>query len=273
MIAATDEVFAANRVRARIALAVEAQGGRTRAARLHEEGALRIRFPNATGDALEGVIVNTAGGIAGGDRHAFALSVGAGASALITTAAAEKVYRALGPAAEIAARFTVAAGGQLTWLPQETILFDRARLERTIEIDIEDGSRALIAESLMFGRAAMGEAVENGRVLDRWRVRRAGRLVYADTLRLDGAIARRLAETAVARGGAALATVLLAPGGDDDVAALRNAAESLTGEAGVSAWNGVCVARLCAPDGAGLRADMAVLLSALGMALPRIWLN
>ncbi len=270
---ANDEVFAANRVRTHVAISVGAFAGRSRAARVHEEGALRVRFPNATGAALEGVIVNTAGGIAGGDRFSFDLSVGADANVMVTTAAAEKVYRSLGPVSEIDVRLSVAAGGRLVWLPQETILFDRARLERTIEVDLAEGAQTLIAESLVFGRAAMGEAVETGRVLDHWRVRRAGRLVYADTLRLDGAIARKLADPAVARGGAALATILIAPGREEQTTALRAACENLTGEAGVSAWNGICVARLCAPDGAGLRADMAVLLSALGTPLPRLWLN
>jgi urease accessory protein len=271
--AAITDSFAANRVRTRIALSVAASAGRSRVARVHEEGSLRVRFPNPTGAALEGVIVNTAGGVAGGDRYDFDLSVGAGAAMAITTAAAEKVYRSLGPVSRLEVKLAAEAGASLAWLPQETILFDRASVERSIEVDLAEGSRAVIAESIVFGRTAMGEAVESGRIVDRWRVRFGGRLVYADTLRLEGAIARKLGLTAVARGGRAIATVLAAPGGEREVETVRSLAERFAGEVGISSWNGLCVARLCAPDSAVLRADMTMLLSALGTGVPRLWLN
>ena len=139
--------------------------------------------------ALEAMIVNTAGGIAGGDRHDLDIRVEGGRGASVTTAAAEKVYRALGPDAEIAVKLSVGADGRLNWLPQETILFDRARLKRRIEVELARGASLVMAEAVVFGRAAMGEAVEQGTFTDRWRVRRDGRLLFAETMRLDGAIA------------------------------------------------------------------------------------
>ncbi len=108
----------------------------------------------------------------------------------------------------------------------------------------------------MFGRAAMGEAMREGFFADRWRVRRAGKLIFADSARLDGAIAAKLAAPAVAAGGIAIATVLVAPGGDGELAAVRALGEQFTGEVGISAWNGIAVARLCAKDGAALRHDL-----------------
>jgi urease accessory protein len=269
---ALNSTFAANRAAGRIALEVAAQDGVTRRRRVYEDGPLRVRFPNGDEDRLEAVMVNTAGGIAGGDRHDFELRVGEDASLTVTTAAAEKVYRTLGPDAEIAVQLDVAARGQLCWLPQETILFDRARLARRIEVDLADGASLLMAEAVVFGRSAMNETVEQGLFTDRWRIRRDGRLVFAETVRLDGAIAEKLKEPAVAGGGVAIATVLAVPG-DDTPAGRVRALDDFCGEVGVSAWNGLAVVRLCAKDGAALRRDLIAVLRALGAPLPRLWLQ
>ena len=130
------QTFAANRATGHIALAVAAAGGVTRRARVHEDGSLRVRFPNAAGDALEAVIVNTGGGMTGGDRFSIDIEVGEGARLVAGTAAAEKIYRSTGPDAVMDVALSVAAGGRLAWLPQETILFDRARLSRRIDVDL-----------------------------------------------------------------------------------------------------------------------------------------
>lgn len=219
------------------------------------------------------MLVNTAGGIAGGDRFAVELELAAGARLTVTTAAAEKIYRSLGPDAAIEVTAHIADGAELAWLPQETILFDRARLKRKVEIALAPGATLLFAETVVFGRTAMGETVTAGSLVNRWRVRRGGKLIFAENLHLDGAIALRLAEAAVANGRAALGTVLMVPGDDALVAAARNAASRLRGEFGISCWDGFALARLAAADGADLRHDLAVVLSALGRSPPRPWLN
>jgi len=274
---ATARIFAGNRATGRIGLTVAARDGRSHRNAVHEDGSLRVRFPNVEAGALEAVIVNTGGGMTGGDRFAIDIALGEGAHLVAGTAAAEKIYRSNGPDAEMSLRLTVAAGAHLAWLPQESILFDRARLSRTIDIDVAGGASLLVAEAVVFGRAAMGEAMNEGLLADRWRVRRAGRLVYADSLRLDGAIADRLGQAAVTKGGIAIATVLIAPADDsqlpqklEDVRALG---DHFGGEVGISAWNGIAVARLCASDGAALRHDLIALLAALGASVPRLWLN
>ena len=264
-------IFDANRATGRIALSVRAEGGRTRRSKVHEAGSLRVRFPNVTTDALEAVIVNTGGGMTGGDRFSIAIEVGEGARLVAGTAAAEKIYRSNGPNTEMTVTLSVAAGGHLAWLPQETILFDQARLSRHIDIDFAENASLIMVEAVLFGRAAMGEAVVQGFVADRWRLRRGGRLVFADSLRLDGAIADTLGQCAATNGGIALATVLIAPGGDDQLAAVRALEEQFVGEVGISAWNGIAVARLCAKDGAGLRRDLIAVLAALGTTVPRLW--
>jgi urease accessory protein len=272
---AQSEIFAANRALGRIALSVAAAADGSRRERVHEAGALRVRFPNVTRkDTLDAVIVNTAGGMTGGDRFDIDVAVGAGARLTVTTAAAEKIYRSLGPDTRISIKLDVGAGAALAWLPQETILFDRVRLRRSIEVDLAPGASVLLAEGVVFGRSAMGETVTHGHFFDRWRVRVGGALVFAESLHLDGAIAQRLAERAVAGNGVAVASVLKLPGDDKAVAAVRALEKDFAGEVGVSAWNGLAVARLVAPDGAALHHDLIGVLTALGdTPLPRLWLN
>jgi urease accessory protein len=265
--------FTANRATGHIGLTVAAHHGVTRRARVDEHGSLRVRFPNATPDALEAVIVNTGGGMTGGDRFTVDMAVGEGASLVAGTAAAEKVYRSTGPDTDMDVRLKLDAGARLAWLPQETILFDHARLNRRIDIDLAESASLIVAEAVVFGRAAMGEILAEGSFTDRWRVRRAGKLIYADTARLDGDIAAQMEARAVASGGIAIATVLVVPGGDNQLAAVRALSETFTSDVGISAWNGIAVARLCARDGAALRHDLIAVLAALGATVPRLWLQ
>ena len=269
------EIFAGNRANGRIAFSVVAGAGGCRRERVHEAGALRVRFPNVTNQGtLDAVIVNTAGGMTGGDRFDIGVTVRAGARLTVTTAAAEKVYRSLGPATEVGVKLDVAAGGALAWLPQETILFDQVRLRRSIDVDLAPDASLLLAEGVIFGRSAMGETVLDGHFSDRWRVRVDRTLVFAESVLLDGAIARRLARQAVAGEAVAIASVLKIPGDDKVVAAVRAMEKDFAGEVGVSAWNGLAVARLVASDGAALHHDLIGVLTALGgMPLPRLWLN
>jgi urease accessory protein len=269
-----DEVFAGNRATGRVALAVAAGSGRSRPARLHESGSLRVRFPHRDGPVLEAVIVNTAGGMTGGDGFDLDFDVAAGAELSVTTAAAEKIYRTLGPETVIGVNLTVGPGGALAWLPQETILFDRARLRRKINVELAPDASLLVAEACIFGRSAMGETVVSGCFFDCWRVRIGGALVYADSIRLDGGIAQSLAERAIAAGGAAIASVVKIPGNEDHVAGVRALQRELIGEVGASAWNGVAVVRCVGGNGAALRSDLARVLGVLGSGpLPRLWLN
>ena len=271
---ATSAVFAANRARGAVRFDVHQADGVTRRRSLHESGSLRVRFPSPEADGLSAVFVNTAGGVAGGDRFEIGIATGEGAGLAVTTAAAEKVYRAQGPAAELDIALTAAAGSHLAWLPQETILFDSARVVRRIDIDLAETASLLLCEIVIFGRAAMGERMLSGEFVDRWRLRRGGRLVFAETVRLDGDIGAKLSNAAIAKGGVAIGTALIVPGDEALVDRIRELSGSFGGEVGISSWNGFAMARFCAQDAARLRADMmAVLGRASGAALPRLWLN
>ena len=270
-LAARDAIFAANRAVGSLSFSVKQVAGKTRRAMVHEAGSLRVRCPGAPTAELEAVLINTAGGVAGGDRFTLDIAAEQGTRLVVTTAAAEKVYRTLGPDSVIDVKLDVADGATLAWLPQETILFDRARMSRSIEVSLAPDATLFLAEAIVFGRSGMGETVAEGALIDRWRVRRGGKLVYAETVRLDGAIAARLSEPAVAKGGVAIATVLIAPGDDATVTAVR--ALDFEGEAGASAWNGIAVVRLCADDAAALRRDLVHVMTVVRGALPRIWTN
>jgi urease accessory protein len=271
---AASKVFASNRAVGAVAFDVALVDGVTRRRQLHESGSLRVRFPSPEAEGLSAVFVNTAGGIAGGDRFDIDIAAGQGARLTVTTAAAEKIYRAQGPAAQLNIALKAAASSHLAWLPQETILFDRARVSRKIDIDLADSASLLLCEIVVFGRAAMGEKMLTGSFVDRWRLRRGGRLVFAETVRLDGDIGEKLKRPAVAKGGVAIGTALIVPGDEALVARIREASDSLGGEVGISAWNGFAMARFCAQDAAKLRADVIAVLGSIGgPALPRLWLN
>jgi urease accessory protein len=271
---AASAIFAANRAQGAVAFDVHQVEGVTRRRHLHESGSLRVRFPSPEAEGLSAVFVNTAGGIAGGDRFDIDIAAGEGSQLTVTTAAAEKIYRAAGAAAQLHIALKAAAGARLAWLPQETILFDRARVQRRIDIDLAESASLLLCEIVVFGRAAMGERMLHGEFVDRWRLKRGGRLVFAETVRLDGDIGAKLAKPAIANGGVAIGTALIVPGDEALVERIRGVADSFGGEVGISAWNGFAMARFCAQDAAKLRADMmAVLGRASGSALPRLWLN
>lgn len=261
----------ANRARSTVTLDVAAAAGVTRIKSLRESGSLRIRFPRPAGEGLLAVLVNTAGGIAEGDRIDVAIDAGEGAFITATTTAAEKIYRSNGADADVSTALRLDSRARLEWLPQETILFDGARLSRRVTVEMADDASLVLCEALMFGRAAMGERMTRGYVVDHWRVRRNGRLVFADSVRLQDDLGSLLGRGAVAAGGGAIATVLIAPGDEDLAARLRAGASSFSGEVGISAWNGIALARFCAPDMSMVRSDLERVLALAGTALPRIW--
>ena len=163
-------------------------GARSAAERAFETGGLRLRFPRSDAEC-EAVLVNTGGGMAGGDRASIAVEVGANARALVTTQSAEKIYRCEGEPARVETRLSVEPGGSLVWAPQETLLFEQASLERRLDAEVAADASLLIVEAAVFGRLASGETDVAARLHDRWRIRRAGRLVFAEALRLADAAA------------------------------------------------------------------------------------
>lgn len=254
------------RIRARFA----AQGGATGVAELYETGGYRLRFPR--GPRCEAVIVNTGGGVAGGDRVAMSFAADPGANVTCTTTAAEKIYRSDGAAARIDVELGLAAGASFAWLPQETILFDAAALRRRLDVSLAADSRLTLLECVTFGRGAMGETCARGAFHDSWRVRRGGRLVFAEEMRFDGAIDSLLDRIAIGAGARAAATLLhVAPDASERLDALRAAPEAPGCEAAASAWDGLLVARFVSPLPQALRRAVMAAAKTLDAPVPRLW--
>jgi urease accessory protein len=241
------------------------QGGRLD--RLRQAGSARaIALPGP-----ELVVINTSGGLTGGDRLSVNLTVGDGCTVTATTQTAERFYRAADGTAHVTISARVGAGARLDWLPQETILFQGCAADRRTEIDLAPDAACLMVETLVLGRAAMGETLIRVALRD-WRtIRRAGRPVYLDPMTLDP---ERLVSGAAGLAGArAVSTVVFcAPGAEDALAAARATLTDPAVTAAASAFDGRLIVRLMAPDGWPLRRQLLRLLAALRPSpLPRVW--
>lgn len=261
------------RATGQLSVTMKQRDGRTVLADLRQEGCLKARFPRSEGWP-EVVMLNSGGGVAGGDRLDLALTLEQGAHAIFAAQAAERFYRALpaDPPARIRTTITVAEGAAAEWLPQESILFDSCALDRTLDIQLAPTACFLGLETLVFGRRTMGETLARIRLTDRIRLSRAGDLLLHDATRLHGDAAP-LSRPALAGGANAVATILYAAeDAESHLAPLREAWKDV--EAGVSAWNGLLLARLLAPDSAALRHAVTTGLALLraGRPLPRVWL-
>jgi urease accessory protein len=236
------------------------------------------------GQPATAVVVTTSGGLLGGDRLELAVELGPGTRALLTSQAAEKVHRSAGADSQVEIALTVRDRARLEWLPQETILFEGARLRRQLSLDLWDGAEALAGEMLVFGRAARGEAFTRGMVRDAWQVRRDGRLLWADALRLegelDGGLARALQHPAGLGGARACATALYAaPAAGAALDLVRQCLGEPEGvRAAATAFPGLVVARLLGDDAHVLRrafsafwGELRSRLWGLPSWLPRVW--
>ncbi|MBB3950692.1 urease accessory protein UreD [Aureimonas jatrophae] len=240
----------------------------TRIRRLHQAGSLKLRFPRARTRRAEAVLVNTAGGLAGGDRLEQRFEIEPRGDLVVTTQAAERVYRSHdGAEASVETQIHVGEDAGASFLPQETILFDAGRLRRRLTVDCEATSRLLLCESVVLGRSESGESVCGGRLRDSWRVRCGGRLVFAEELDL-GADWKMLSRAPMLGEARALATILRR-GGEVDLTRVRELAGP---EGGASLVDGSLVVRLLATDGYALRRRLVPLLAALSPGgVPGLW--
>lgn len=256
-----------------IRMRLTATGGLTRIAELSERGGYRVALPTTFARHLEATTINTGGGIVGGDRVEVSVDVSPEADAVLSTQSAERIYRSLGPDAQIDVRLLLGHGSRLDWLPQQTILYAGSRLRRHMEVDMSADSRLLMAEILSFGRPASVEVLAPSRISDSWRVRRAGRLIFAEEFRLDGEHNKILQRSAVAGGARCAALLLLvAPDAEERLEALRSALAGSAVEHGASAWNGMLTLRCIGARAADVvTAVSAVVQTLTTRPLPRVW--
>ena len=244
--------------------------GAARLVALHQSGSAKIMLPRQDGAVPEVVFLNTSGGLTGGDDISFALDLGPGCRALATTQTAERAYASTGPTARMTIAASVASGGRLDWLPQETLLYQHSHLTRRTTIDLAEGAACLLAEMVILGRPAMGERVTDTRLTDTRLITRMGRPIWAETLHLTPDVLAN-PSPALLNGARAFAVVcLIAQGAQDAVPSLRAALDPTLGA--VSGWDGKCVIRLSAGDGWPMKQQLARLLHILtGRPMPRVW--
>ncbi|WP_274836953.1 urease accessory protein UreD [Phaeobacter gallaeciensis] len=255
----------------RARVSVHHKDGAVRLKDLHQAGAMKLLFPQGRPHP-EAVMVNTAGGITGGDRFSVAAAALDNSRLTVTTQAAERAYRAQpGEVGRMETRLEVAAGARLNWLPQETILFNGSRFARRLRVDLAADARFLMVEPVVFGRLAMGEALTSARFSDRVEIRRDGQMIYYDGVELRDDIAATLDRPAVAGGARAMAALVLAhPRAESWLEPLR---AMLPGTGGVSLLaKDLLVLRLLAADGFDLRQTLVPILDRLlPDGLPRAW--
>ncbi|MEO0497699.1 MAG: urease accessory protein UreD [Pseudomonadota bacterium] len=266
------------RAHGRVEVDVYARNGQTALQRLVQDGCAKARLPKLGNRTCEQVVlINSSGGITGGDRLAWTVRVGEGAHFTSTSQACEKVYAA--KAQDMAARVTtcieIGEGASLNWLPQETILFDGAKLHRTIDASMAANSRLLMVEPVAFGRRAMGEAMASGRFCDQWRIHRGGELVHAEGFEIGGTSGAQLTPNFAMKDNAAMATLaLFAPDAEERLERLNQLlAASADVMAAATAWNGKLIARMVSIDSYHLRRTLVPAIAQLtdGEGVPKVW--
>jgi len=259
------------RVKAVAAVSFKHAHAKTSLDTLYQQGSAKIRFPKVYDDYLEAVLINTAGGLTGGDKLDWNLKLGESTQVVATTQACEKAYRSSEGTAQLTTHIHLEIGSTLHWLPQETILYEASNLSRNFSVTMERGATLLAIEAVMLGREAMGETLETLSFKDQWRIKKEGTLVFADNIKLED----RALSTAQLNGNAAFVSLLYVGNEDDEqlevmVQKLRAICRHQT--AAFSAFEGKITARFLAADTYELRKMIIPVINTMRSApLPRVW--
>lgn len=266
----SNTTIAMQRVKGRAGAVIGPEG---RLARLWQSGSAKAILPRMHGRAAEVVFLNTAGGLTGGDRLDYSIDLAAGAQAVGTTQTAERAYLSRTGLAQVDVTLTLGAGAKLHWLPQEMILFDGAAIARNLRVEMADDAELAVLETLILGRAAMGERLARIHLRDRRRVIRGGRQVMLEAIALDDADLIRPGVAGLGDAVAVASLAFFAPDAEDRLAALRAVLPSDgVVRAAASAWDGRVMARFASPMAWPLRQAVArAVATVTGGALPRVW--
>ena len=256
--------------------------GRTNLFHLYQSDPIRVLFPNVSSEEIkQGIIVTTSGGLVGGDKISLALTFGEKTSAMIMAQAAEKVYGSSEATCLMEVDLEANTHAWAEYLPQETILFDNARLNRTTRIRAAAGSQVLAGEIIVFGRKGSGETFSSGYLRDSWEVWRDNKLVWIDALLLEKNIPRVFNHPACLKNINGVATIVFI---SDNVGTYLDYARNLIKDPeenirmSVSVTNGVLIARFMGEDPLNLRNAFGNFwqnfrhhAASLPNSLPRLW--
>ncbi len=259
------------RARGRAHLGFVAHNSSTKLKDLHQSGCVKALLPRNHASRIDAVLINTAGGVTGGDRLSYSAKVEDEAAVCLTTQTAERIYKSSSGAGSITTDFELGRGASLDWLPQETILFNACALKRKITVNMAADSSVLLLEPIVLGRKAMNETLEKCEFTDHWRVKRAGKMIYADSLRLINPPG--IGGNATLGSNRAFATlVYIAPDAESRLEYMRNLLSFEAVDMAASAWNGCLVTRFIAADAQPLRNALIAILSQFrAHPLPRVW--
>ncbi|WP_196259843.1 urease accessory protein UreD [Pelagibacterium limicola] len=252
-------------------ITAKARDGRSVIDTLYQEGCAKIRVPKPQGTWLDAVLINSSGGLTGGDGVLWSAEASQHTHLVVTTQACERVYRSVGGSARVSSKLTIDKGARLDWLPQETILFDGAELERRLDVEMAADATFLGLEAVIMGREARGEDALSARLKDDWRVRRGGVLVHAEASRLDANCLVARNNVALLYGARAYATLCYVAADAErqigPVKALLEGAEN----AGASRIGEKLVVRILAESGYRLRKIIMPVIAQFAGAVPKLW--
>jgi urease accessory protein len=241
--------------------------------RMYQAGSAKLMLPKTYSDMMEAVILNTSGGMTDGDI--FNIDVQAKECPLVmTTQTAERVYRSGGTKpAKVKINLSVSNTADLHWLPQETILFNDSKFERTLTVNLSSCSNFLGAETIVLGREAMGENICDCELIDNWRVFLDGNLFHAESFRLSNEVNKIITTPAGCNGARLLSTILYVGHNVDQVAdRVANLIKQSSSDCAASSWKNRLVIRLVSAHSASARKDIErLLLTIRQQPLPRVW--
>ena len=244
----------------------------TRLKNLRQEGSYRASFPRHSKGNIETVIINTAGGVTSGDKFTTTITAHENSQISITTQAAERIYRARDTlVGEIQTSLCLQKSAQLYWLPQETILFDGARLKRRLNVDLHSSAKFLMVEPLVFGREASGEKLLSGMLDDRVSISSNGQPIYIDRIKLKDNITDQLMRPALANNSRAVVSIILVK--PNAKLLLEPVRALLPQKAGASLLNdNILVVRMLAQDSYEMRtATFPILTLLTHNTVPKNW--
>jgi len=245
---------------------------RNRLEHLYQSGSAKLLMPRTHRDVAEAVLINTTGGMTGGDKYRNDLTI-KGSQLTVTSQTAERIYKSNRKPAEVSTLLNVSERSVMHWLPQETIFFNNARLARNIELHMSSDSECLISESIVLGRHAMGENLSDCSISDNWRIYREDELVHSEALRIKGDVPRVLHSTAGLGGARIVTTILyLGPKTEQLAERLGHTLNHYSSNLGISCWSGKLIVRLAAQEVSTGKKDTVALLCKLRQRdIPRVW--